>query len=94
LVYTPDVKVEAIGIAKTLRRMNQKVPVILDVMGRSLTAQLKAAASAGAGFAVIIGREELDAGSLTLRDMLEGTQESLPLDDIVARIKEYFQRKD
>jgi histidyl-tRNA synthetase len=91
LVYTPDVKVEAVRIAKTLRQMNQMFPIVLDVMGRSLTAQLKAAASAGAGFAVIIGRDELDAGSLTLRDMKEGTQESLPLDDIVARIKEYFQ---
>jgi histidyl-tRNA synthetase len=91
LVYTPDVKMEAVRIAKTLRRMNQKVPVILDVMGRSMTAQLKAAASAGAGFAVIIGRDELDSGSLTLRDMLEGKQESLPLNDIVARIKEYSQ---
>jgi histidyl-tRNA synthetase len=91
LVYTPDVKMEAVRIAKTLRRMNQKVPVILDVMGRSMTAQLKAAASAGAGFAVIIGRDELDSGSLTLRDMLGGKQESLPLNDIVARIKEYSQ---
>ena len=91
LVYTPDVKMEAVRIAKTLRRMNQKVPGILDVMGRSMTAQLKAAASAGAGFAVIIGRDELDSGSLTLRDMLGGKQESLPLNDIVARIKEYSQ---
>jgi len=91
LVYTQDVKMEAVRIAKTLRRMNQKVPVILDVMGRSMTAQLKAAASAGAGFAVIIGRDELDSGSLTLRDMLGGKQESLPLNDIVARIKEYSQ---
>jgi histidyl-tRNA synthetase len=90
LVHTPDVKVEAIRIAKTLRRMNPKVPVILDVMGRSLTAQLKAAATAGAGFAVIIGRDELDAGSLTLRDMKEGTQESLTLADIEDRLKANF----
>jgi histidyl-tRNA synthetase len=86
LVYTPDAKLEAIRIAETLRRMSRKVPVILDVMGRSLTAQLKAAASAGASFAVIIGRDELDAGSLTLRDMKEGTQESLTLADIKDRI--------
>ena len=90
LVYTPDVKVEAIRIAKTLRRMDPKVPVILDVMGRSLTAQLKAAASAGAGFAIIIGRDELDAGSLTLRDMKEGTQESFTLADIEDRLKMTF----
>ena len=91
LVYTPDVKVEAVRIAKMLRQINQEFPVVLDVMGRSLTAQLKAAASAGAEFAIIIGRDVLDAGSLTLRDMLGGTQETLPLDEIVARIKEHFQ---
>jgi histidyl-tRNA synthetase len=55
-----------------------------------LTAQLKAAATAGAGFAVIIGRDELDAGSLTLRDMLEGTQESLTLAEIEDRLKANF----
>ena len=90
LVYTPDVKVEAVRIAKKLRQMNQKIPVVLDVMGRSLTAQLKAAASAGAGFAVIIGRDELNAGSLTLRDMKKGTQESLTLADIEDRLKAHF----
>ncbi len=87
LVYTPDVKVEAVRIAKKLREMNQKIPVVLDVMGRSLTAQLKAAASAGAGFAVIIGRDELDSGSLTLRDMKKGTQESMTLADIEDRLR-------
>ena len=90
LVYTPDVKVEAVRIAMKLRQMNQKVPVVLDVMGRSLTAQLKAAASAGAGFAVIIGKDELDAGSLTLRDMKKGTQESLTLADIEDRLRRIF----
>ena len=91
LVYTPDVKVEAVRIAKKLRQMNQKIPVVLDVMGRSITAQLKAAASAGAGFAVIIGRDEIDAGSLTLRDMKKGTQESLTLADIEDRLKLIMQ---
>lgn len=87
LAYTPDVKVEAARIAKALR---QTVPVVLDVMGRSLTAQLKAAASAGAEFVVIIGRDELDAGSLTLRDMKGGKQESLPLGVIEERMRSYF----
>ena len=91
LVYTPDVKVEAIRIANKLRQMNQNVPVVLDVMGRSLTAQLKAASSAGAEFVVIIGRDELDAGSLTLRDMKGGKQESLTLGVIEERLRAHFQ---
>lgn len=90
LVYTPDVKVDAVRIANKLRQMNQKFPVVLDVMGRSLTAQLKTAAGAGAGFAVIVGRDEVNTGVLTLRDMKEGTQESLTLANIEDRLKANF----
>ena len=87
LAYTPDVKVDAVKIAKTLR---QEVPVVLDVMGRGLGAQLKAAASAGAQFAIIVGRNELDSGKLTLRDMSSGQQESLTLAEIRDKLKERF----
>ncbi len=87
LAYTPDVKVEAVKIATTLR---QKVPVVLDVMGRGLGAQLKAAASAGAQFAIIVGRNELDSGKLTLRDMSSGQQESLTLEEIEDKLKGRF----
>ena len=45
LAFTPDVKVQAAKIARVLRK---SVPLVIDVMGRSLGAQLKAAASAGA----------------------------------------------
>ena len=45
LAFTPDVKVQATKIARELRK---SVPLVMDVMGRSLGAQLKAAASAGA----------------------------------------------
>ncbi|VVB69402.1 Histidine--tRNA ligase [uncultured archaeon] len=89
LAYTPDVKVEAVKIAKALR---QKMPVVLDVMGRALGPQLKAAASAGAQFAIIVGRTELDSGKLILRDMQKGSQESLTLADIEETLKEQLSR--
>lgn len=84
LTYTPDVKVEAIKIATQLR---QSLPLVLDVMGRGLGAQLKAAGSAGARFAIIVGRDELDSGKLTLRDMSSGRQESLSLTQIIERLQ-------
>jgi histidyl-tRNA synthetase len=87
LVFTPDVKVDAVKIATTLR---QEVSVVLDVMGRGLGAQLKAAASVGAQFAIIVGRSELDSGKLTLRDMSSGHQESMTLAEIKDKIKERF----
>ncbi len=90
LAFTPDVKVQAAKIAGMLRK---SVPLVLDVMGRSLGAQLKAAAGAGAQFVVIVGKDELEAGMLTLRDMAGGGQESLPLAEIEARLKTHFQGK-
>ncbi|MFZ2183183.1 MAG: His/Gly/Thr/Pro-type tRNA ligase C-terminal domain-containing protein, partial [Methanothrix sp.] len=58
----------------------------LDVMGRSMKAQLKAASGAGAKYAVIVGREELDSGKLLLRDMSSGEQEALTLEEIEGRL--------
>jgi histidyl-tRNA synthetase len=89
LAYTPDVKLQAAKIAAELRK---DIPVVMDVMGRGLGAQLKAAASAGARFTVIVGKDELDAGRLTLRDMAGGEQESLSLAEIKTRLKEHFQK--
>jgi histidyl-tRNA synthetase len=87
IVYTPDVKAEAVKIAKDLR---QRFPVIVDVMGRGLGAQLKAAASAGAKSVIIVGRNELDCGKLTLRDMVSGQQESLSLEEIAQKLGEEY----
>ena len=39
---------------------------------------------------MIVGREGLDAGKLTLRDMSGGAQESLGLAEILDRLKEHF----
>jgi histidyl-tRNA synthetase len=88
LAFTPDVKIQAVKIAKELRK---SVPVVFDVMGRSLKSQLKAAAVSGAEFVVIVGKDELDCGKLTLRDMSVGGQESLALAEIQERLKEHFQ---
>ncbi|MFZ3147862.1 MAG: ATP phosphoribosyltransferase regulatory subunit, partial [Methanothrix sp.] len=88
LAFTPDVKVQATKIAGKLRK---SVPLVIDVMGRSLGAQLKAAAGSGAKFVVIVGKDEMDSGLLTLRDMSGGAQESLPIAEIEERLKTHFQ---
>jgi len=64
--------------------------VVLDVMGRGLPAQIKAAASAKADYVVIVGRNELDAGLLTLRDMAGGEQVSLTIAEVEQRLKKHF----
>lgn len=83
LAYTPDVKLEAARIAKGLR---EKIPVVLDVMGRGLGAQLKAAGVAGAKHVIIVGENELKSGKFTLRNMETGMQVTLALDEIAERL--------
>ena len=87
LIYTPDVKADAARMAVSLRR---SIPTVLDVMGRSMGAQLKAASGAGARFAVIVGREELDSGRLILRDMSGGEQEAMTLEEIIERLSPIY----
>ena len=50
-----------------------------------------AAASAGADYAVIVGKDKLEAGRMTLRDMSVGAQESLLIAEIEARLKAHFR---
>ncbi len=89
LAFTPDVKKEAAGIARSLRK---SIPVVMDVMGRGLGAQIKAAAGSGADYVLIVGRDEIDCGKLTLRDMRGGEQDSLSPEEIEEKLKIHFQR--
>lgn len=84
LAYTPDVKLEAVKIAERLRA---QIPIVTDVMGRSLGAQLKAAGGSGAKHVIIVGEDELKSGKLTLRNMETGMQVSLPLEEIAEGLK-------
>ena len=52
-----------------------------------------AAASAGADHVVVVGKDELEAWRMTLRDMSGGAQESKLIAEIKARLKAHFQDK-
>ncbi len=75
---------ECFCLAAQLRR---SLNVEQDLGRRSLQAQMKSASSLGARLAVILGEDELKAGTVTLRDMATGTQETVPRDEIVDRIQ-------
>lgn len=57
----------------------------IDLMGRSFSAQMKAAGK-GADYAVIIGKEEVASGDATLKDLKAGTQEKLPVPDMIKKL--------
>jgi histidyl-tRNA synthetase len=80
LVSTDGVKKEAIRLAMEIR---EKWPVVIDVMGRSLSAQMRYANSIGAEFVLIVGEKELQKRKLTLRDMRSGEQVEINFEELL-----------
>lgn len=83
MISKPDVHLEAIGFANELRKY---VPVHIDLMERNFKAQLSYANTINADYVVIVGEKELEAGKLTLRDMVSGKQELLTLEEIIEKV--------
>jgi histidyl-tRNA synthetase len=83
LISKPDVHLEAIGFANELRKY---VPVHVDLMERNFKAQLSYANTINTDYVVIVGEKELEAGKLTLRNMVSGEQELLTLEEIIEKI--------
>ncbi len=59
----------------------------MDIMGRKMAKALKHASSARAKFAVIVGKAELEADSVTLRDMKSGDQDTVSISELVSVIQ-------
>jgi histidyl-tRNA synthetase len=85
MVSKPDTHIEAVKFANELRKY---VPVHLDLMERNFKAQLTFANTLNADYVVIVGEKELEAGKLTLRNMVSGEQELLTLEEIILKISE------
>lgn len=79
-----DTRTEAVRLAHRLR---EHVVVHMDVMRRRFKEQLKDANNLGADFVVILGRDEVDSGRLTLKNMQSGEQERVGLEELIERIK-------
>lgn len=56
-----------------------------DLMNRSFSAQMKAAGK-NADYAIIIGKDEVAAGIITLKDMKAGTQEKLTVPEAIRKL--------
>ena len=62
------------------------IPAETDYLGRSLKAQMRAANRLGARAVLILGSDELAAGTVTLRDLRTREQAVVPRDEAVARL--------
>lgn len=73
----------ASGFVRALRTV---YAVDHDLEGRTLNAQMKAADKAGARLVLILGDDEWKKGQIVVKDLVEGSQETVDADDLVDAI--------
>ncbi len=78
-------RVFAFKLASDLRRAG--LSAVVGDSQRSLKAQMRHAGSADATYAAIIGDRELEAGSVTLKRLADGSQETVPVGDVAPGVR-------
>jgi histidyl-tRNA synthetase len=74
-------KLECLALSQKLRLKGFRVE--LDGRGGSLKSMLRRANSMGARVCIVMGKDEVEGGHAQLKDLLEHTQETLPLSEVV-----------
>ena len=62
----------------------------MDLLGRSLKAQMKEANRCNAKLALIVGDQELESGRLALRNLQQSEQTEIDNTDIAATIQKHL----
>ncbi len=74
----------SVSLAEALRGAGLRVETALG--GRSMKAQMKAADKSGARFALVLGDDEIAAGTVSVRDLSASEQEAVPRERLAARL--------
>ena len=83
VVCTPEARARALDVARAFRSAGVRAEI--DLMQRGMGAQVSHAAKT-ADFAVILGKREVEAGTVTLRDLHSGKQQERSLEDAIAEV--------
>ena len=81
----------AFDLVQTLRKRGLRAAV--DLEARSLKGQLRQANKDRFRYAVILGSDELARGEATLKDMISGEQQAIPLGEAVDRLTRLPERE-
>jgi histidyl-tRNA synthetase len=73
-----------VGLAAQLRRSGVRVDLAYG--GRGLKGAMKAADRSGARLALVLGERDLEAGTIGVKDLATGEQQSVPLDTAVGSV--------
>jgi histidyl-tRNA synthetase len=70
-----------------LNRLRQTgVPALIDYTGKNTRRQFQMAGKSGARHALILGEDEVAQGTIAVKDLESGAQETLPLDEAIQRL--------
>lgn len=87
-------KAQEKGFALVSSLRKKGIPVSIDLLGRSLKAQLKAADREQFKYAAILGEEELEQGKIILRNLRLGEQEEISLEGLEKLLEEKYQEDE
>ena len=76
---------DVMRIASGLRRSGRSVEYALKP--QQLSRQLKSADAAGAAQAIVLQKDQFADGRVTLKDLRSGTEQAVPLDDLITQLK-------
>jgi histidyl-tRNA synthetase len=80
-----ELREKALEICQKLR--SQRIPCVVDLLGRSFSKQLDYANNQKIPYVLIIGQRELGAGRVKLRDMIGRSEREIPLEKIEDELK-------
>ena len=82
----PDASTSAAVLSIAGRLRSEGVRISIDLSGRSMKKQMKAASESGTPLAVIIGPDELEKKEAAVKVLASGGQENVPFEGLAARI--------
>ena len=85
LPVSEEVKIDACRIAAKLRSAG--IPTDIEIMGRKMGKAMKYASGLDVKYAVIIGAQELEQDSVTVRDMESGEQKLVRIDSLADELR-------
>lgn len=88
-IAQPTLMPEGFRLVQALRARG--VCALTDYDGKSLKAQLREADKAGCRLVAILGEQELNSRSITIKDLEQGSQEAAPLDTFVDAVAQRLQ---
>ena len=87
-----DARKEAFSLAEGLRAAGLRATC--DHVGRSLKAQMKYAGKLNAPYCVILAPDEIASGVAKVRDMAEGSEETVPREDVIRALIYSLQNRE